>query len=116
MGGKFSPCPHAAVTTSWLQTGVHNLTRPPVDCFAYDASVILTEITSGGDANLHVLRVPRTRHISGGTPKQLTHFNTDGIATFAWPADGKKFAITRMKVSGDLVLFKNMPQAITGPF
>lgn len=27
---KFSGCPHPVVTTAWLQTSVHNLTRPPV--------------------------------------------------------------------------------------
>ena len=47
--------------------------------------------------------------LSGGAPNQLTHFNADGIATFAWSADGKQFAITRMKISADAVLFKNVP-------
>lgn len=68
-GRKFSRCPHPCVTTTWLQTSVHNLTRPPVECFPFDASGILSEITGTPDTNLYALRVPRTRYISG----HLTH-------------------------------------------
>jgi ATP-dependent DNA helicase RecG len=68
-GRKFSPCPYPVVTTSWLQTSVHNRTRPPVDCFPYDASEILGEVLGCADCNVYVLRVPRTRYISG----HLTH-------------------------------------------
>jgi ATP-dependent DNA helicase RecG len=68
-GRKFSACPHAAVTTNWLQTNVHNLTRPPVDCFPFDASAVLAEVVGCAAGNLYALRVPRTRYISG----HLTH-------------------------------------------
>ncbi len=69
VGRKFSPCPYSVVTTSWLQTNVHNLTRPPVECVPFDASRILAEVVGSSDGNLYVLRVPRTRYISG----HLTH-------------------------------------------
>jgi hypothetical protein len=41
---KFSRCPHSAVNTSWLETKVHDLTKPPVECFPFDASGILAEL------------------------------------------------------------------------
>jgi ATP-dependent DNA helicase RecG len=68
-GRKFSSCPYTCVTTSWLQTNVHNLTRPPVECFPFDASGVLAEETGTAGVNLYALRVPRTRYISG----HLTH-------------------------------------------
>jgi ATP-dependent DNA helicase RecG len=68
-GRKFSACPHSGITTSWLQSNVHNLTRPPVDCFPFDASQVLADIVGCPSGNLYALRVPRTRYISG----HLTH-------------------------------------------
>jgi ATP-dependent DNA helicase RecG len=69
VGRKFSTCPHPGITTDWLQTNVHNLTRPPVETVPFDASGILAELTGNPRGNLYVLRVPRTRLISG----HLTH-------------------------------------------
>jgi predicted HTH transcriptional regulator len=57
------------VTTNWLQTSVHNLTRPPVECFPFDAGDVLAELTGSCREQLYAIRVPRTRYISG----HLTH-------------------------------------------
>jgi ATP-dependent DNA helicase RecG len=72
LGRKFSPCPHPVVSASWLQTCVHDQTRPPVECTPYDASGVLAEVTGAGGDNLFVLRVPRTRSISGHTHKNIS--------------------------------------------
>jgi ATP-dependent DNA helicase RecG len=72
LGRKFSPCPHSVVNTSWLQSCVHNLTRPPVECTPYDASAILAEVLGTRGDSLYVLRVPRTRCISGHTHKSIS--------------------------------------------
>jgi eukaryotic-like serine/threonine-protein kinase len=44
--------------------------------------------------------------ISGGPPRQLTHFH-DRILTYDWSPDGKRLAITRAKYSSDVVLISN---------
>ncbi len=49
-----------------------------------------------------------TKPLNGGPASQVTHFTSDGITTFAWSEDGKKFAMTRFKQSADAVLFKNV--------
>jgi len=72
LGRKFSRCPHASVGPNWLQTCVHDQTRPPVECTPYDASGILSEVTGAGGDNLYFLRVPRTRIISGHTHKNIS--------------------------------------------
>src|SRR5580704_3662414 len=51
LGRKFSACPYPAVSAGWLQTCVHNQTRPPVECNPYDASAILAEVVGSGGAN-----------------------------------------------------------------
>src|SRR5229473_2619949 len=52
---KFSRCPYPVVSTGWLQTNVHNLTRPPVECFPFDASSVLAEVVGSAEGNLYVL-------------------------------------------------------------
>lgn len=70
---KFSPCPHPNVNRSWLTSAVHNLTKPPVECSAHDVSDLLAEALGIGGNSLFILRVPRTRHISG-------HVNHKGVS------------------------------------
>jgi ATP-dependent DNA helicase RecG len=72
LGRKFSPCPHSVVNANWLQTCVHNLTRPPVECTPFDASGVLSEVAGTRGDNLYVLRVPRSRCISGHTHKNIS--------------------------------------------
>ena len=47
--------------------------------------------------------------LSGGAPRQLTHF-TDGrpIRAFAWSRDGQRLAITRSTATNDIVLFEGL--------
>jgi eukaryotic-like serine/threonine-protein kinase len=47
-----------------------------------------------------------TQPISGGPPRQLTHFH-DRILAYDWSPDGKQLAITRAKYSSDVVLISN---------
>jgi ATP-dependent DNA helicase RecG len=70
---KFSACPHSVVSVSWLQTNIYNLTRPPVECLPFDASGILAQVTGSAGSNLYVLRVPKSRYISG-------HVTTKGVS------------------------------------
>jgi Tol biopolymer transport system component len=44
--------------------------------------------------------------VSGGPPKQITHFH-DHIAAYDWSPDGKRLAITRYHYSSDAVLIGN---------
>jgi ATP-dependent DNA helicase RecG len=62
---KFSGCPHPAVCVSWLQTSVHNFTKPPVEVVPFDASGLLAEILECKGNSLYALRVAPSRHISG---------------------------------------------------
>ena len=72
-GRKFSPCPHNVVNVSWFQSSIHDLTKPPVQCFPRDVSNLLSEATASRGSNLYAIRVPRTRCISG-------HITTKGIS------------------------------------
>lgn len=69
---KFSRCPHSVVSATWLQTKVHDLTKPPVQCFPFDASEILSEVVGPCESNLYVLRVPQSRGVSGHTTKGIS--------------------------------------------
>jgi len=43
--------------------------------------------------------------VSGGKPKQLTHFTDGDVFNFAWSRDGKMLALARGTTSSDAVLF-----------
>ena len=45
--------------------------------------------------------------VDGGSPKQLTHFNTGQIFNLALTRDGRRLALARGGVSGDVVLITN---------
>jgi len=58
--------------------------------------------TTGSTQNVYMLP------LSGGTPVQLTHFDSEPafVAAYAWSRDGKKFAVTRARYNDtDVVLF-----------
>jgi eukaryotic-like serine/threonine-protein kinase len=56
--------------------------------------------TTGGTQNVYMLS------LSGGTPVQLTHFDSAYVPAYAWSTDGKKFAVTRGRYNDtDVVLF-----------
>jgi serine/threonine protein kinase/dipeptidyl aminopeptidase/acylaminoacyl peptidase len=48
--------------------------------------------------------------LTGGEPKQLTDFKSDLIFDFAWSRDGKLLALSRGKVSRDVVLLTDTGQ------
>jgi Tol biopolymer transport system component len=43
----------------------------------------------------------------GGSPKQITDFKSDHLASFGWSPDGKFLAVTRYSFSSDVVLMSN---------
>lgn len=70
---KFSACPHSAVNTAWIQAKIHDLTKPPVEIYPFDATRVLAELRQVGGANLFAIRVPRTHFING-------HITNKGIS------------------------------------
>jgi Tol biopolymer transport system component len=66
-----------------------------------DGRAIDYSITRGGITDLW--RQP----LSGGVPKQLTHFPSGLIYSFAWSTDGKFLAVARGSVTADIVLLKS---------
>jgi len=65
-----------------------------------DGRAIDYSITRGGVSD--IWRQP----LSGGAPKQLTHFPSGKIYNFAWSTDGKFLAAARGSVTADIVLLK----------
>ena len=47
------------------------------------------------------------RSLAGGTPKQITHFDSGQIFDFDWSRDGKLLALTRGTQSSDVILISN---------
>jgi len=91
--------------TSPLQGGsaVHSFERPPgagPQRWAPDGRAIDFVITRGGISDLW--RQP----LSGGTPKQLTHFSSRLIYSFSWSGDGKSLVAARGGRTADIVLMK----------
>jgi serine/threonine protein kinase/Tol biopolymer transport system component len=66
-----------------------------------DGRAIDYSITRGGVTD--IWRQP----LSGGAPKQLTHFPSGLIYNFAWSTDGKSLAAARGNVTTDIVLLKS---------
>ncbi|MGE0883511.1 MAG: protein kinase [Blastocatellales bacterium] len=46
--------------------------------------------------------------IGGGTPQQITQFNSDQIFWFEWSRDGKQLACSRGRVTNDVVLISDL--------
>jgi predicted HTH transcriptional regulator len=63
-GRRFSPCPHPGITRNWLTTHVQDLNRPPVECWTYDVSDLLSEVIGTPGCNLFAIHVPQKRCIS----------------------------------------------------
>jgi Tol biopolymer transport system component/predicted Ser/Thr protein kinase len=47
------------------------------------------------------------QNLAGGTPKQITNFESGQIFDFDWSRDGKQLALTRGSVSSDVILITN---------
>jgi Tol biopolymer transport system component len=46
--------------------------------------------------------------ITGGPPKQLTHFTSGTIFDFCWSPDGKQFVLSRGTTTSDVVLINDV--------
>ncbi|PYS68145.1 MAG: hypothetical protein DMF69_21030, partial [Acidobacteria bacterium] len=69
--------------------------------FSLDGRGILVKSDQGGIGNLWL------QPINGGSPKQITNFNSDLISNFAISRDGKRLAISRGNTTLDVVLIKD---------
>jgi serine/threonine protein kinase/Tol biopolymer transport system component len=92
--------------TSPLQGGavVHSFERPPgagPEHWAPDGRAIDFVITRGAVSD--IWRQP----LSGGAPKQITHFPSALIYNFAWSSDGKTLVAARGNRTADIVLLKS---------
>jgi Tol biopolymer transport system component len=47
------------------------------------------------------------QRLTGGPPKQVTHFDSGEIFDFAWSRDGRQLALTRGSESSDVILMSN---------
>jgi Tol biopolymer transport system component len=45
--------------------------------------------------------------LAGGPPRQVTHFTSDHIFSFAWSHDGKTLYVARGTTTSDVVLLSN---------
>jgi len=91
--------------TSLFEGGpaVHSFERPPgagPQRWTPDGRAIDFVITRGGISDLW--RQP----LSGGPSKQLTHFSSGLIYSFAWSGDGKNLVAARGTLTADIVLMK----------
>jgi ATP-dependent DNA helicase RecG len=101
IGRKFSACPYPTVTTHWLQQSVHNLTRPPVDCTPHDVSGLLTDVVGTGGANLYLVRVPRTRCISGHTHKSIAKIRVGKQCQAQFLAEDDRTSVMLTQISAE---------------
>jgi Tol biopolymer transport system component len=46
--------------------------------------------------------------ITGGRPRQLTHFTDRRIIDFAWSHDGQRLALSRATTTSDIVILKGV--------
>lgn len=49
-----------------------------------------------------------SRPIAGGTPKQITHFNSEGISSFDLSRDGERLVMSRGRRKKDVVLIRDV--------
>ena len=65
-----------------------------------DGQALTFPVAQGDVINLWI------QPVSGGKPRQITHF-PDSVIAYAWSPDGKRLALTRSTVSSDVVLFSD---------
>jgi len=65
-------------------------------------SLLYTKNDEGGVDNIW------SRPIAGGTPKQITHFNSEGISSFDLSRDGKRLVMSRGTSKQDVVLIRDL--------
>ena len=101
VGRKFSKCPHPCVTRTWLNTSIHNLTQPPVECAVHDISALAGEVLGAEGNELFIVRVPRTRHISGHTSKGISKIRVGKQCQAQYVAGDDRTSVTVPEVSID---------------
>jgi len=84
---------------------------PPVGSTPDNSAGWSLRWTANGHALTYALRTGTTvnlwkQSVSGGQPRQITHF-PDSVIAYAWSPDGKHFAVARRTSSRDVVLFSN---------
>jgi serine/threonine protein kinase/Tol biopolymer transport system component len=67
-----------------------------------DGRALTYTLTRDGIANLWV------QPLTGGEPKQLTNFSSNGILMYEWSRDGKQLAVARETQTGDAVLISQV--------
>ena len=72
----------------------------PVLRWTPDGRGLTFPVQLGANTNLWI------QSISGGKPRQITHF-PDSVVAYAWSPDGKRLALTRRTTSSDVVLLSN---------
>jgi ATP-dependent DNA helicase RecG len=107
-GRKFSPCPHKCVSRTWLTTSIHNITKPPVECYVHDVSSLAAEVLSTQGNNLFAVRVPRTRHISGHTVKGVSKIRVGKQCQPQYEAGDDRTAVTIPGIGVDDLLASSL--------
>lgn len=100
-GRKFSACPRPGISRTWLTTTIHNQTQPPVECSVHDVSWLADEVLGSTGNNLFVVRVPRTRHVSGHTSKGVSKIRVGKQCQAQYIAEDDRTRITIPDVSMD---------------
>jgi len=101
VGRKFSPCPHSGISRVSLTTSIHNLTQPPVECAVHDISWLAAEVLGLEGNTLFVVRVPRTRYISGHTFKGVSKVRVGKQCQVQYVAEDDRTKITVPEISID---------------
>jgi Tol biopolymer transport system component len=70
--------------------------------WAADGRSLLYTKNEGGSDNIWI------QPIAGGTPKQITHFNTEQIMRFDLSRDGKRIVMRRDTSKLDVVLIRDL--------
>jgi Tol biopolymer transport system component/DNA-binding winged helix-turn-helix (wHTH) protein len=84
----------------------------PMHQFDWPASAWRPRWAPGGEAIEYVLTRNGVSNIwqqrlTGGPPKQVTHFDSGQIFDFEWSRDGRQLALTRGSESSDVILMSN---------
>jgi len=66
-----------------------------------DGTGITYAYEQGGVSNLWI------QPLEGGSPQQISRFDTDQIADFAWSPDGSRLVVSRGNTTSDVVLLRN---------
>jgi Tol biopolymer transport system component len=69
--------------------------------WALEGEAVEYALTRNGVSNIW------QQKLSGGSPKQITNFESGLISDFEWSRDGKQLAPTRGSESSDVILISN---------